>query len=187
MIRFLCSFCLQACPIKLNKNVGWSFLRMIRFGQLWIKFCLVNYAHEVFKSLLDIFTDCQNTFWLNCYLNIFTGICHSVHGGVSTRHRPGRYPPQEAHPPGSTPPEAHTPGSTHKTPRKHTPMATAADGTHPTGKLFFWIYYIILPFLASMETRMCAATAAAWGEENEVLLQMKYFAPLPEKNKMVHR
>ena len=115
MIRFLRSFCLQAGPIKLNKNVGWSFLRMIRFGQLWINFRLVNYAHEVFKSLLDVFTDCQNTFWLNCYRNIFTGVCHSVHGGGGVYQTPPRQIPlPEKHTPRKhtqTPPEAHPDGN----------------------------------------------------------------------------
>ena len=37
--------------------------------------------------------------------NIFTPVCHSVHGGGLPQCMPGNHPPDQAHPPGSGPPD----------------------------------------------------------------------------------
>ena len=43
--------------------------------------------------------------------NVFTPVCHSVHGGVC--HPPGRHPHLGRHSPGQTPPRADTPCAVH--------------------------------------------------------------------------
>ena len=56
----------------------------------------------------------------SCGKVVFTGVCHSVHGGVS-QHALGQTPPWADNPLGRQPPV------------RHPPTATAADSTHPTG------------------------------------------------------
>ena len=64
-------------------------------------------------------------------------VSHSVHSGVSARH------PQHRHPRADTP-QADTPwaGTPQQTPPQ--PVATAADGTHPTGMLFVYKLVFVL-------------------------------------------
>ena len=65
----------------------------------------------------------------------FTGVCDSVHRGVSASvhagipHPPTRYPPGQTHPPGADTPGPGTPPGTEHAGR----YGKRAGGTHPTG------------------------------------------------------
>ena len=90
---------------------------------IWDRQMFITVCNEVAKVM-----------FLHMSVLLSTGGSASVHAGIpptrpQSRHPPEQVPPEQAYPPEQTYP-----------PSKHTPqqMATAVDGTHPTGMHSSW-------------------------------------------------
>ena len=75
--------------------------------------------------------------------NIFTPVCHSVHGGGSASVHAGIPPPGPGTPPWIRPPRPGTPASPDQTPPEHAGRyGQRAGGTHPTGMQAYIIIFL---------------------------------------------